>query len=179
MRRYLLRLILMIVFCRETSVAAMTSKTYILQTNSTSGSRLCSVNQSTTVLTLEVEITPVQCGTQCTASPCCQFYQYKENAAQCELFNDMPSQLTTINGCVSYAVLPSQYLGVSGYQMSIFSGPYFIVDRPILLRVCSSQEDKARKMSKIDRSLSAKSLCGKCMEEKQVCQWLLPLPRTD
>jgi len=95
-----------LVSCLVTSLAAMMDKTYASQTDD-DGRRVCSTNQPTTVIAMQVGTLDGQCGVQCTISTLCQFYQFKAALAQCELFDHVPpnASMTDIDQCVAYASL--------------------------------------------------------------------------
>jgi hypothetical protein len=72
------------------------------------GARVCSVDQPLIVLPMRSQTMVIQCGTKCTSSSTCIYYQFKSDVKQCELFDYLPQNFSVINQCIGYAVQPSK-----------------------------------------------------------------------
>jgi len=93
---------LTIVFCSMTSHATV-SRTYKVAMNST-GSKLCVVDQPTTVIQMSLRAMKIQCGGKCTEDTSCTLFQMNEDLKQCELFTYVPQNFAAIDHCTAYAV---------------------------------------------------------------------------
>jgi len=96
------------------SSASFKGVNYQVQTDG-SGNSVCSTDLPTAVLPMEIVGSLSQCATKCNAKSCCMYFQYKADLVQCELYDDMPSNLQTINQCTGYKVLsiPSELVHVA------------------------------------------------------------------
>jgi len=97
--------IMTVVFCLMTSNAV--SRTFKLQANST-GSQMCAVDKPSAVIRMETSTMAGRCGTLCNVKPCCEVFQFKEDLAQCELFNYSPSNFSPVDRCTAYAAPPGR-----------------------------------------------------------------------
>ena len=95
-----LYLMLIVTHCSMMS-RAMEAKTYEILTDS-NGRQLCSIDRPTTVITLAASTMAGQCGVQCTTSSACQLYQFKDDLAKCELFDNEPDDFEIVDKCTAY-----------------------------------------------------------------------------
>ena len=87
----------------------MKAKTYELQTD-LNGRQVCSIDQPTTVVTMAVSTMVGHCGVQCTVSLACQLYQFKDDIAQCELYDFMPESFEIMEKCSAYVSTTSKWI---------------------------------------------------------------------
>ena len=100
-------LMVLVVVCNlMTAYGEMKSKRYQLVTDK-NGINLCSFDQPYTTIIMEASTLNGQCGVQCTVSSFCQFYQFKANLFQCELFYDTPTNFSAIQQCTAYIIASS------------------------------------------------------------------------
>jgi hypothetical protein len=104
-------MILVVACSFMTAYGDMKAKRYQLVTDG-NGKNLCSTDQPYTTIMMEASSLDGQCGVQCTVSSLCQFYQFKANWLQCELFHDPPTNFSTIQYCTAYIESPSQSTSV-------------------------------------------------------------------
>jgi len=64
---------------------ATVSRTFKMQVNAT-GSMVCAVDTPSTVLLMAASTRTGQCGIKCNVDQFCEFFHFKENLAQCEMF---------------------------------------------------------------------------------------------
>jgi len=102
---FLHHVILTVAFCSMTSHATV-SRTFKLQVNATD-STVCAVDKPSTVVPMAASTMAGQCGTMCNVDPYCELFQFKEDLAQCELFDYWPSNFSSIDHCASYAAPPT------------------------------------------------------------------------
>jgi len=95
------QVIMTIVFCSMTSHATV-SRTYKVAMNTT-GSKVCSVDQPTTVIPMAASTMTIQCGVKCNEDPSCKLFQMNEDLKQCELFTYLPQTFAAIDHCTAYA----------------------------------------------------------------------------
>jgi len=67
---------------------------------------VCAVDNPSTVVTMAASTMAGQCGVMCNVDSDCEFFQFKEDSAQCELFDYSPSNFSPIDRCTSYAAPP-------------------------------------------------------------------------
>jgi hypothetical protein len=97
------RLTIVVVICTSMNACdAMLSKTYQIFTGA-GGGNVCAADQPSTTLMMDVTMDG-RCGVQCTVSFLCSFYQFKAALGTCELFNNVPTNYTVIEGCTAYRV---------------------------------------------------------------------------
>jgi len=106
--------ILTVVFCSMTSHATMVSRTFKVQVNAT-GSNVCAVDKPSTVVPMVASTMAGQCGVMCNVDSDCELFQFKEDLAQCELFDYSPSNFYSIDYCTAYAA-PSRMHMVHVYK---------------------------------------------------------------
>jgi len=102
---YLHSVILTVVFCSMTS-HTMLSRTFTVQVNAT-GSSVCAVDKPTTVVRMAASAMTGRCGVTCNVDPSCELFQFKEDSAQCEMYNYSPSNFSSIDHCTAYAAPPT------------------------------------------------------------------------
>ena len=95
--------------CTMTSLAMISSK-YVKMTSS-SGAPVCSTELPSQALPMD-PIGVVQCGSQCLVSDMCIYFQLNSStvSGQCQLYNTMPVNLTTIDNCVGFTHSLSKYI---------------------------------------------------------------------
>jgi len=96
-----LHVMLIVVFCSMTSHATV-SRTYKVAMNTT-GSKMCVVDQPTTVIPMAASTMTIQCGVKCNEDPSCKLFQMKEDLKQCDLFTYLLQNFAAINHCTAYA----------------------------------------------------------------------------
>jgi len=69
----------------------------------TTGSIVCAGDQPTTVVPMAASTMAGQCGMKCNVDPDCELFQFKEDLAQCELFDYSPSNFSPIEHCTAYS----------------------------------------------------------------------------
>jgi len=113
----ILRYVIMtIVFCSMTSDATV-SRTYNVAMNTT-GSKLCAVDQPTTVIPMAASTMTIHCGVKCNEDPSCELFQMKEDLKQYELFTYLPQNFSAIDHCTAYAASPGERRVLSFTQNS-------------------------------------------------------------
>jgi len=105
---FLHRVIVTVIFCSMTS-HAMVSRTFELQVNAT-GSNVCTIDKPSTVVPMAASMMAGRCGMMCNVDPDCEHYQFKEDLAQCDLFDYSPLNFSAIDHCTSYAAPPGIFL---------------------------------------------------------------------
>jgi len=108
---FLHRVILTVVFCSMISMTshATVSRTFAVQVNAI-GSNVCAGDKPTTVAPMAASTMAGQCGMLCNVDPACEHFQFKEDLAQCELFDYSPSNFSSIDHCTSYAAPPGMHM---------------------------------------------------------------------
>jgi len=76
----------------------------------TTGSKLCAVDQPTTVIPMAASTMTIQCGVKCNEDPSCKLFQMNEDLKQCELFTYLPQNFSTIDYCTAYTALTGKHM---------------------------------------------------------------------
>jgi len=66
-------------------------------------SKLCAVDQPTTVIPMALRAMTIQCGVNCNEDPSCKLFQVNEDLKQCELFTYLPQNFAVVDRCTAYA----------------------------------------------------------------------------
>ena len=101
MQRYTSIVLLNVCFSVMTSLAMQSGK-YVVMTNSSTNTQVCSNDSPSQVLPM-CHGGENQCGIQCMTSSC-PYYQFKSSAPiQCELYKQLPWNFTRIDNCIGYS----------------------------------------------------------------------------
>jgi hypothetical protein len=90
--------------CFTSTIAATKSLSYQVKTD-LNGIRVCSINKPSSVSTTYSE---TMCGSSCTLSSTCLYYQFKSDIKQCEIFDYLPKNFSVINQCNGYITQTSK-----------------------------------------------------------------------
>ncbi len=95
-------IVVFVTWCPDLS-QAFNRMTYRLNTDA-SGNPACSVDPPSKVVMLDINDLANQCGVECNRQSCCLYWQFKADLMQCELYDWLPGNFTTINQCTGYQV---------------------------------------------------------------------------
>jgi len=121
-----------VIYGTAPSTAMSTSHT-LRKNFDSSGAPVCSVDPPSHILPMSSGSTP--CSSSCSTSSVCLYCQYKADKDQCELYNDLPQNSTTIDQCIGFTLLISEFITICTYTTPLcaLSSPRFTVNlKPFL-----------------------------------------------